>query len=90
MLSLSLLSQATSSSRWNQKPISLWAVSTESLAWTTFLRGDSDGDSDGDRAAAVRCRPPQPYLVMCTLRSPRMVPTALLSPTMARVHRTTL
>lgn len=84
MLSLSRLSHATSSSRWNQKPISLWAVSTESLAWTTFLRGDRDGDG-----AAARGPAPRPYLAMCTLRSPRIVPTALLSPTMARVHRTT-
>lgn len=90
---LSPLSQATNSSLWNQKPISRDAVSTESLACTTFLR--RDGDVTSKPGATPNSPPPmRPYLLTCMLRSPRMVPAAAcaesVSPTMARVERTTL
>lgn len=101
MKSRSPLSQATSSSRWNQKPISRWAVSTESLAWTTFLRGDGDSAVSWGEVGGKRSRrwyPPAarpcPYLLTCMLKSPRMVPAAaaaeFVSPTMVRVDLTTL
>lgn len=56
---LSPLSQATNSSLWNQKPISRNAVSTESLACTTFLRRDGDVTS---RPGATPNPPPPPHV----------------------------